>query len=163
MPFRVITRDDAGEEAREFRSITGARRQANADFIMRAQALAEDESLWAPRTIKLMRGRMQALQTAAIECMRYDGPDSIEADGLHVRIEHDPDAPTAGERKVARAVARSAKWMDARFPGKCGTCGGAIAQGARIFYVPADRKAFCEDPCGRAREVAMRTSALVTP
>lgn len=44
-------------------------------------------------------------------------------------------------------VARDPYWLNARFASNCPKCSQPIKKGARIFYYPSDRIAYCAE-CG---------------
>ena len=46
---------------------------------------------------------------------------------------------------------RDPYWLAARYGSDCSGCSKRISKGARIFYFPKSRKAFCET-CGQAEE-----------
>lgn len=50
---------------------------------------------------------------------------------------------------MATRYARDPMWMDAKYPGHCSRCKAPFAQGARIFYYPAIKSAYCKaEACG---------------
>jgi hypothetical protein len=143
--FRVKLKDADGETVREVRSITGARRAVTNDLLALSDAIVDDDTLWAGRTQKLQRERIHALNDAAVDMLRYDGPIALTLEGKTWAIEQDADAPTRTQKKAANA--RGPKWLESvRFPNDCaGGCGTRIQQGAVALYDAP--RLYCE-PCG---------------
>jgi hypothetical protein len=53
------------------------------------------------------------------------------------------------------------RWIVARFPGKCATCGATIRKGDRCYYRPNGRHVYCEPGgCAAAQEADFTSRAF---
>lgn len=153
MAFKVHTTDDAGKSTREVRSITGARRAVANDLLKLADALLDDDSLWAGRTQRMQRERIQALNEAARDSLDYDGPLTLTLEGKTWAIEQDADAATREEKRTTNKRT-GPKWLNSvRFANDCaGGCGTRIQVGERGYYDAP--RLYCE-PCGVSHEARL--------
>lgn len=155
MAFTVISKAEAGELSRDFRSITGAKRAVADDLLVQAGGVLVDDALWAGRTHKLQRERVERLITLVRDVLTYDGPTRVEFEGREWRIDHDADVPTRATVKRERTLAQRTKLLTARFAGRCGSCGCEILEGAQALYDYQERKLYCPDACATAHLAAI--------
>lgn len=152
MAFTVISKAEAGELSRDFRSITGAKRAVADELLVHAGGILVDDSLWAGRTQAAQRKRVEQAITLARSALEYDGPSRIEFEGREWRIEHDADAPTRATVKRERKVTQRTKPLKARYAGPCGECGCEILKDAEALYDYQERRLYCPGACADAHK-----------